>query len=222
MIQYVVEAAEASTATDVFVVTENREIMEAVKDFGGAAILTSSEPINGTERCLEALEILDPEGKAYDVIINLQGDEPLLSAENLNDMLRLFSEEEVDIATLISPIENEDEYLNPNVVKAVPSMFEDDFCDICYFSRSPIPYMKEFTKGMAFKHVGVYGFTSTALGEVKEMTATPLEQVEKLEQLRWLQNHLIISGVLCHNPLIGVDTIEDLAAVENLLKSKSH
>lgn len=218
MIQHVFEAAEASEATDVFVATEDREIMDAVSAFGGAAILTSSDPINGTERCIEALELLDPEGKAYDVVINVQGDEPLLQAENINQMLTLFQEEDVDVVTLIQAIEDEAEYRNPNVVKAVPSMFQDDFCDICYFSRSPIPYMKEFTLGLAFKHIGVYGFTATALEEVKDMLPSPLEQAESLEQLRWIQNHLVISGVLCHNQLIGVDTAEDLLAVENLLK----
>ena len=221
MIQYVFEAAESSNASDVFIITEDQEIMDAVEGFGGAAVLTSSDPMNGTERCIEALEILDPEGKAYDVIINVQGDEPLIQSDNINALLQLFEQEDIDVATLIKPIENEEEFKDPHVVKAVPTMFEDDYCDICYFSRAPIPHMKEFQAGMAFKHIGVYGFTATAFEEIKEMEATPLEQAEKLEQLRWLQNHLVISGLICHNPLHGVDTPDDLQAVEKLLTSKS-
>lgn len=221
MIQWVFEAAENSNASDTFVVTDSEEIMTAVEAFGGAAILTSNQPINGTERCREALEIIDPQSDTYDVILNVQGDEPLISSEDINELLELFDEDEIDIATFISPIENEEDYRNPNIVKAVPTLFDEDVCDICLFSRSPIPYMASFEKGMAFKHIGIYGFTATAFDEIANIGPSPIEDVERLEQLRWLQNHLVISARITNSTLIGVDTASDLQAVENFLTSNS-
>ena len=221
MIQYVFEAAESSLASDAFVVTDSDEIMQAVESFGGAAIRTSDQAQNGTERCLEALELIDPQASIYDVIVNVQGDEPLIKSSDLNKLLRLFEEDEVDIATLIKAIDNEDDYRNPHIVKAVPTLFEDDYCDISYFSRSPIPYMKQFEPGFAFQHIGVYAFTSTAIDEIKGLDSSPLEKAESLEQLRWLQNHLLISGCITESSLLGVDNPEDIRAVENILTSNS-
>ena len=220
MIQWVYEAAEESDATDVFIITDSQEIINAVEAFDGQAILTSDEPQNGTERCEEAMEILISDGTEYDVIINIQGDEPLISAGDINRMLDLFEEEDVDVLTFIQPINNEADYRNTNVVKAVPTSFDEGFCDVCYFSRSPIPFMDEFRPEVAFKHIGIYGFTATAFEEIKNLDASLLEEVERLEQLRWVQNHIVVSAMVTENVLIGVDTPEDLAAVENILKSK--
>jgi len=221
MIQWVYEAAEKSEASDVFVITDSQDIINAVEAFDGQAILTSDEPQNGTERCEEAMEILSSDGTEYDVIINVQGDEPLISAADINRMLDLFEEEDVDVLTFIQPINDEAEYRNPNIVKAVPTTFDEGFCDITYFSRSPIPYMDEFRPEVAFKHIGIYGFTATAFEETKSLDPSLLEEVERLEQLRWVQNHLVVSAMVTETVLIGVDTPEDLAAVENILKSKN-
>jgi 3-deoxy-manno-octulosonate cytidylyltransferase (CMP-KDO synthetase) len=220
MIQWVYEAAEKSDATDVFIVTDSQEIIDVVDAFGGQFIRTSETPRNGTERCLEAMEILDADGEDYDVIINVQGDEPLLSPKDINNLINLFEEDDIDIVTLLKPITNEGEYRDPNVVKAVPSVFEDGYCDICYFSRSPIPYMDEFETKVAFKHIGIYGFTVTAFEEVKNLNVTEAEHHERLEQLRWLQNHILISGIVTNTHLVGVDTPEDLKTVEEILKSR--
>ena len=221
MIQWVYEAAEKSEASDVFVITDSQDIINAVEAFDGQAILTSDEPQNGTERCEEAMEILSSDGTEYDVIINVQGDEPLISAADINRMLDLFEEEDVDVLTFIQPINDEAEYRNPNIVKAVPTTFDEGFCDITYFSRSPIPYMDEFRPEVAFKHIGIYGFTATAFEETKSLDPSLLEEVERLEQLRWVQNHLVVSAMVTETVLIGVDTPEDLTAVENILKSKN-
>ena len=221
MIQWVYEAAEKSEASDVFVITDSQDIIHAVEAFDGQAILTSDEPQNGTERCEEAMEILSSDGTEYDVIINVQGDEPLISAADINRMLDLFEEEDVDVLTYIQPINDEAEYRNPNIVKAVPTTFDEGFCDITYFSRSPIPYMDEFRPEVAFKHIGIYGFTATAFEETKSLDPSLLEEVERLEQLRWVQNHLVVSAMVTETLLIGVDTPEDLTAVENILKSKN-
>ena len=221
MIQLVYEAAEKSEASDVFVITDSQDIINAVEAFDGQAILTSDEPQNGTERCEEAMEILSSDGTEYDVIINVQGDEPLISAADINRMLDLFEEEDVDVLTFIQPINDEAEYRNPNIVKAVPTTFDEGFCDITYFSRSPIPYMDEFRPEVAFKHIGIYGFTATAFEETKSLDPSLLEEVERLEQLRWVQNHLVVSAMVTETLLIGVDTPEDLTAVENILKSKN-
>ncbi|MDG2455482.1 MAG: 3-deoxy-manno-octulosonate cytidylyltransferase [Bacteroidia bacterium] len=220
MIQWVYEAAENSDATDVFVITDSQEIIDAVEGFDGSAILTSDEPQNGTERCEEAMEMLTSDGTDYDVIINVQGDEPLISADDINRMLDLFEEEDVDVLTFIQPIQSESEYTNPNIVKAVPTSFDEGFCDICYFSRSPIPHMDNFKPDVAFKHIGIYGFTATAFEETKSLDPSLLEEIERLEQLRWVQNHIVISAMVTENVLIGVDTPEDLVAVENILTSK--
>lgn len=220
MIQWVYEAAEKSEATEVFVITDSQQIIDAVEAFDGQAILTSSEPQNGTERCEEAMEILTSDGTDYDVIINIQGDEPLIHPEDINRMLDLFEEEDIDVLTYIQPIVDEQEYRNPNVVKAVPSQFSEGFCDVCYFSRSPIPFMDSFRPEIAFKHIGIYGFTATAFEEIKSLDASLLEEVERLEQLRWVQNHIILSALVTENELVGVDTLEDIAVVENILKSR--
>lgn len=220
MIQWVYEAAEKSEATDIFVITDSQEIINAVEAFDGSAILTSDEPQNGTERCEEAIEILTSDGTEYDVIINIQGDEPLIDSSDINRMLDLFEEEDVDVLTFIQPIDNEDDFQNPNIVKAVPTTFDEGFCDVIYFSRSAIPYMSEFRPKVAFKHIGIYGFTATAFEEIKSLDASLLEEVEGLEQLRWIQNHIVVSAMVTENQLIGVDTPKDLEAVENILKSK--
>lgn len=220
MIQWVYEAADNSDATEVFVITDSEEIVNAVESFDGQAILTSDAPENGTERCEEAMEILASDGTEYDVIINVQGDEPLISPMDINRMLDLFEEEDVDVLTFIQPIDNEADYNNPNIVKAVPTSFDEGFCDVCYFSRSPIPHMDEFKEKVAFKHIGIYGFTATAFEEIKNLDASLLEEVERLEQLRWVQNHIVVSAMVTENILLGVDTPQDLVAVENILKSK--
>jgi len=221
MIQWVYEAADKSDATDVFVITDSEKIIQTVEGFDGQAILTTDEPTNGTERCEEAIDILTSDGTEYDVIINIQGDEPLINPMDINRLLDLFEEEDVDVATFIQPINNEEEYRNRNVVKAVPTSFDEGFCDVCYFSRSPIPYMDNFKEEVAFKHIGIYGFTATAFEEIKNLDSSILEEAESLEQLRWIQNHIVISAMVTESVLIGVDTPDDLLAVENILKSKN-
>jgi 3-deoxy-manno-octulosonate cytidylyltransferase (CMP-KDO synthetase) len=220
MIQWVYEAAEKSDASDVFVITDSEEIIQAVEAFDGQTIRTSDEPKNGTERCEEAMEILTSDGTEYDVIINVQGDEPLINPSDLNKLLDLFEEEDVDVLTFIQPIKSEEDYRNTNVVKAVPTSFDEGFCDVCYFSRSPIPYMEQFDEDVAFKHIGIYGFTATAFEEIKNLDESILEEAEKLEQLRWVQNHIVVSAMVTENKLIGVDTPEDLKTVEEYLKTK--
>jgi 3-deoxy-manno-octulosonate cytidylyltransferase (CMP-KDO synthetase) len=153
--------------------------------------------------------------------LNIQGDEPLISPQDINRLLYLFEEEDIDIGTFIQPITGEHDYLNPNVVKTIPTSFDEGFCDICYFSRSPIPYMDIFKPDIAFKHIGIYGFTATAFEEMKNLDQSILEKSERLEQLRWLQNHLVISAIVTENAMHGVDTPEDLIAVENILKSQN-
>lgn len=217
MIEWVYKACEKSNATDVYVITDSQKIKDTVLDFGGEVVLTSSQPQNGTERCIEAINLLETQGFNYDVILNVQGDEPLIDVEDLNKLLDLFEYEDIEIGTLISPITEEADYHNPNVVKAVPTLFADGYCDIAYFSRAPIPYMEQFQANQSFKHIGVYAFSADIFNELENMEGTDLEEAERLEQLRWLQNHIILSAIVTRSKLIGVDTPEDLAAVEKLL-----
>lgn len=221
MIQWVYEAVEKCAADDVFIISDNKEILDVVAAFDGSSVKTSAIPKNGTERCLEAIEILQAQDLEYDVIINVQGDEPLIDYRDIDKLIALMEDGDVDVATLIAPIQDESEWKNPNVVKAVTTLFEDDYCDVNYFSRAPIPFAEKFEVGQFFKHIGVYAFTNVALEEIKLMPPSPLESFERLEQLRWLQNHMLISGVITENQMVGVDTEVDLQIVEKILKSKS-
>ena len=221
MIQWVYEAAEKSDATDVFVITDSSKIIQQVEGFNGQAILTTSDPRNGTERCEEAIDILISNGEEYDVIINIQGDEPLIQPHDINRLLYLFEEEDIDVGTFIQPITEEADYTSNHIVKAVPTSFDEGYCDICYFSRSPIPFMNSFQENIAFKHIGVYAFTATAFEEIKSLDSAILEETERLEQLRWLQNHIVISAIVTETPLHGVDVPADILAVENILKSQN-
>lgn len=215
MINWVVDAAEKSNVTDVFVATDNDKILEHCEASGYNVLMTSPDCANGTERVLEALDLLHLEDDHYDIIINVQGDEPLIKPEMLNSILEELEDEENEICTFIKEIDSDVEFESEHVVKAVCTLFEGDKADILYFSRAPIPT----GESRKYQHIGIYGFTSEALEEIRNMPPTNLEKAEKLEQLRWLQNHMVISGILTENTLIGVDVPEDIASVESFLKS---
>jgi 3-deoxy-manno-octulosonate cytidylyltransferase (CMP-KDO synthetase) len=222
LIQRVYHIAESSEADAVIVATDHTDIFNHVIGFGGNAVMTSESCKNGTERTLEAVKKLSDMDEDFDIIINVQGDEPTLAPADINKLLTCLTETETDVATLVFPIDDAEEIANPNVVK-VTATLEDElgYRDALYFSRHAIPFMRdEFIANSYLKHIGVYGFTSESLADIETMESTDLEHAEKLEQLRWLQNHMVITLVEAENEAMGVDVPEDVAAVENFLKSK--
>ena len=207
---------------DVVVATDDDRIMAAVEAFGGRAVMTSTEHRSGTDRCYEALQKV---GGNYDIVINVQGDEPFIQPEQIRSLVSCFEDEATDIATLVKPFTPEDgiEALeNPNSPKVVISR---DMKAI-YFSRSVIPYIREvertewLTKHTFYKHIGMYAFRAKTLGEVTALAQSSLELSEKLEQLRWLESGYRIGVGITHIETIGIDTPDDLRRAEEFLATR--
>jgi len=227
LIQRVYEQVQKSKIDDIIVATDDQRIFEHVLNFGGNAVMTSKQLINGTERVIEAADKVFEEDDEYDVIINVQGDEPLIDPEDINLLIDIFEEEECDIATLATQISKSEELHSEHVVKVVLSEFEEEAADALYFSRTAIPFQRGIDPSQwlkhheYYKHIGLYGFSPESLEAIKSLGESSLERAEKLEQLRWLENHFIISVKITDNDSVGVDTQEDLEYVEKLLKSTS-
>lgn len=207
---------------DVVVATDDDRIMAAVEAFGGRAVMTSTEHRSGTDRCYEALQKV---GGDYDIVINVQGDEPFIQPEQIRSLVSCFEDEATDIATLVKPFTPEDgiEALeNPNSPKVVISR---DMKAI-YFSRSVIPYIREvertewLTKHTFYKHIGMYAFRAKTLGEVTALAQSSLELGEKLEQLRWLESGYRIGVGITNIETIGIDTPDDLRRAEEFLATR--
>jgi 3-deoxy-manno-octulosonate cytidylyltransferase (CMP-KDO synthetase) len=213
----------ASVITEAMVATDDQRIVEAVRQFGGKAMMTSSQHRSGTDRCGEVLRNLEAQGCYYDVVVNVQGDEPFVQQSQLASLVGCFADASTQIATLKTAISSQQELLSPNNVKVVCGK-EDR---AIYFSRQPIPYRRgeEFESwlqvGDYFKHVGIYAFRSQVLAEVCKLPQSPLECSEKLEQLRWLEAGYTIAvrETPCAN--IGIDTPEDLAAAEREMRNEN-
>lgn len=204
------------------VATDDERIFAHVNEtFGeGSVMMTSTEHRSGTDRCGEVMQTLERQGEHYDVVINLQGDEPFVQASQLQSLMACFANEATAIATLKTRITASEELASPNNVKVVCAADGRAL----YFSRQPIPYRRgeEFEHwleaGAYYKHVGIYAFRSQVLAEVCQLPQSMLECSEKLEQLRWLEAgySIAVGETPCAN--IGIDTPEDLCAAENELK----
>ena len=204
------------------VATDDERIFAHVNEtFGeGSVMMTSTEHRSGTDRCGEVMQTLERQGEHYDVVINLQGDEPFVQASQLQSLMVCFANEATAIATLKTRITASEELASPNNVKVVCAADGRAL----YFSRQPIPYRRgeEFEHwleaGAYYKHVGIYAFRSQVLAEVCQLPQSMLECSEKLEQLRWLEAgySIAVGETPCAN--IGIDTPEDLCAAENELK----
>lgn len=220
LIQHVYEKAKASKLiTDVFVATDDIRIFNTVKSFGGKPIMTSLEHPSGTDRIAEAVDKLIKEGYSIhenSIIINLQGDEPFVKVEMIDQLIELMKSGDNFIGTLAKRIEKERDFQNPNIVKVV---FDKNGFAL-YFSRSPIPFDREkFIKGFSnnnfmYKHIGIYGYTFQILKKFISLTQSELERIESLEQLRALENGIKIKvGITTHDSF-GIDTLEDLTKAE--------
>ncbi len=214
MIQHVYERVRSTPFLNrVIVATDHQGILDAVRGFGGEAVLTSPHHRSGTERIAEVAEGLDS-----DIIVNVQGDEPLLRPEMIEEGVRpLLEDEGVQVSTLASMIRDEGEVFSPHVVKVV--MDREGYG--LYFSRSPIPYRR---KGSIpyYKHIGIYFYRRPFLLDFVRLDPTPLEEAEGLEQLRILENGFRIKVVLTDHETIGVDTPEDIPKVEKVMGRGGH
>lgn len=212
MIQHVVEKA-AAVAQDVFVATDDSKIFERVESFGGRAVMTSVDHRSGTDRCFEAFQkVVAQNGKTYDVIVNIQGDEPFIQPEQVKALITCFEDPQIQIATLAKQFENNADVFDPNKVKVVCSARQTAL----YFSRSAIPYCRGveqegwLTVVPFYKHVGMYAYRPEVLKAITTLPQGVLEKAESLEQLRWLENGYTIAVRLTSHESIGIDTPEDL------------
>ena len=197
----------------VYVATDSIEIKEVCETFTNNVIITKSTHKSGTDRIGEAVSAID-----CDIVINVQGDEPLIDKNSLEKLINTFkldNENKIDLVSLMKVISNREEAENPNNVKVV--IDSNDFA--MYFSRNPIPHNKDLNiKVKYYKHIGVYGFRKKSLIDFYNSDRTKLESIENLEQLRHLENGKKIKMVITDFDGIGIDTMEDLIKARNLLK----
>ena len=208
MIQWVYEGASKATLLDELIVaTDDQRIYEEVLRFGGKVILTSAAHQSGTERCAEVLSHFP----AYELVINIQGDEPLVAAEQLDQLLGAFLDKTVQIATLVHPDVTPSDLLNVNRIKVLA----DHQQNAIYFYRSAVPNM-HYAKVHHFpwlRHIGLYAYTSAVLKQIASLAPCALEQAESLEQLRWLYYGYKIRLVQTHIETPNIDVPEDVEKV---------
>lgn len=213
------QACKSKVLSSVFVATDHQDIYNHVLSFGGNVVLTNSNHSSGTDRVYEAALNMP---QLPDVIINIQGDEPLIEPEVIDSLAYLFTDISVQIATFASAIRKSEDIFNPNVVKVVISNQNEAL----YFSRNPIPFVRQFDKndwlknGPFLKHIGIYGYRFDMLQKLVQLSPSKLEIAESLEQLRWLEAGYKIKVQITDYESIGIDTPEDLVSVLSLLKSK--
>ena len=207
MVQWVYERVQSSEVRDIAVATDDVRIADCVRGFGGKVVMTSPDHASGTDRCGEAAMVMQPNDN--DVVINIQGDEPLISPKEIHLLANAFEDRSVQIATLVNPFQDEELLRNPNVVKVVKAKNGN----VLYFSRLPIPYLRENAAPPKnyFRHIGIYAYRYGVLKEIVQLPTSELENSEKLEQLRWLEIGYTIRALACDYQGIGVDTPEDLA-----------
>lgn len=211
----------AGVMDETVVATDDSRIYRAVTDFGGRAEMTSTDHRSGTDRCWEAY---CKHGGDYDIVVNVQGDEPFIQRSQLEAIKRCFDNPATDIATLVKPFSAEDGLAaleNPNSPKVV---LDKEGLAI-YFSRSVIPYLRGvdksewLSKHTFYKHIGIYAFRTDILQQVTSLPQSTLEKAESLEQLRWIENGYRIGVGISDIETIGIDTPDDLARAEQFLKT---
>ncbi|MBK9291336.1 MAG: 3-deoxy-manno-octulosonate cytidylyltransferase [Bacteroidetes bacterium] len=216
MIRRVFEQASRCPKLDmVLVATDDERIVHEVESFGGQVVMTGTHHTSGTDRCLEAL---DQCVRPFDAVINIQGDEPYVNPDHIALLAETISRPGVQIATLVSPVANNEELFNPNVVKVVVG--QDG--NALYFSRQPIPYLRGTEAAdwlnihTFYRHIGMYAYAADVLRKITHLPVSPLERAESLEQLRWLENGFRIAVALVEKAMPGVDTPEDVDKLRNI------
>ena len=214
MIQRVYEQAlKSKSLKKVIVATDDERIAQHVLTFNGEVMMTSPQHLSGTDRCAE---IILREKEKWDAVINIQGDEPFIHPEQIDLLCSCFELKDVSIASLVKQITNIDELFNHNNVKVVLNKKREAI----YFSRSPIPYNRNFPEqewlkhSTYYKHIGIYGYRSSILNEIATLAKTNLEVTESLEQLRWIENGYTIHAAITTHESISIDTPEDLEKVK--------
>ena len=224
MVQWVSEQAQkASLITEVVIATDDKRIYDVVLDFGGKAVMTSPSHQSGTDRVAEAVRNIE-----CDIVVNVQGDEPLIPSENIDRVIKpLLDSGELSVSTLMTAIHSRSEMLDPNICKVVV----DNVGCALYFTRAPIPYNRDYgcmNKSkidnemganqmiLGYKHIGVYAYRKSFLLKFSNMKTSQLENTEKLEQLRILENRYLIQVVETEQNSIGVDHPNDL---DKIIKS---
>jgi len=217
MVQRVYERAkQAQTVQRVFVATDDQRILDVVAGFGGEARMTRTDHRTGTERIAEVAASVEG-----DVFVNVQGDEPLIDPSSIDTAVAaLLEEPAAQIATVATPIRHAGDIMDPNVVKTVLDFEENAL----YFSRAPIPWVRDTQQKVHvkyWKHLGLYVFQRDALLEYPTLPQGELEKIEQLEQLRWMENGWKIRVAEVAHDAVSVDVPEDVARVEKLLKEES-
>ena len=212
----------AGILDEAYVATDDERIEAAVKAFGGKVVMTSVHHKSGTDRCYEAYTRV---GHGYDVIVNIQGDEPFIQASQLEAVKACFEDEDTQIATLVKPFTSGDGWEALENVNS-PKVVVNKKMNALYFSRSIIPYQRNADKRdwlaghVYYKHIGLYAYRAEVLKEITSLPQSSLEVAESLEQLRWLENGYVIKVGTTDVETIGIDTPEDLQRAELFLKQR--
>jgi 3-deoxy-manno-octulosonate cytidylyltransferase (CMP-KDO synthetase) len=212
MIVHVMRRAEAAAVGPVVVATDSEEIVTAVTKAGGRAVLTRGDHASGSDRIQEAAGLLDPEGRAK-IVLNLQGDFPTIAPGDIKAALAPLSDRAVDIATLAIEIRIDEERLNPNTVKVVGSQVAPNRLRALYFTRATAPH----GEGPLYHHIGLYAYRRAALDRFVALPPSPLEQRERLEQLRALEAGMRIDVAIVDSVLFGVETPTELERARAIL-----
>lgn len=218
VIQHVYEKV-AAVLEAAYVATDDERIYDVVKSFGGQVVMTRTDHKSGTDRIEEAIEKI---GGEWDVVVNVQGDEPFVAKSQLDTICHCFDDSTTQIATLGKPFESMEAVQNPNS----PKIVVDNMGFAMYFSRSVIPYVRGKEKSSwlthypFLKHLGIYAYRKDVLRQVTQLPQSSLEIAESLEQLRWLQNGFKIKVGTTDVETVGIDTPQDLERAEEFLKTQ--
>lgn len=218
VIQHVYEKV-AAVLEAAYVATDDERIYDVVKSFGGQVVMTRTDHKSGTDRIEEAIEKI---GGEWDVVVNVQGDEPFVAKSQLDTICHCFDDPTTQIATLGKPFESMEAVQNPNS----PKIVVDNMGFAMYFSRSVIPYVRGKEKSSwlthypFLKHLGIYAYRKDVLRQVTQLPQSSLEIAESLEQLRWLQNGFKIKVGTTDVETVGIDTPQDLERAEEFLKAQ--
>ena len=215
MIQRVCEQAWKSKLDAVVVATDDIRIADEVLKFGGKYVMTDPRHQSGTDRCCEAVHMLE---ERYDAVINIQGDEPFIDPRHIDLLVDMISRDDTQLASLVKRVEDAEDLFGSTKVKVVM----DKTGKALYFSRNPIPFMqnvaheKWMQKGRFYQHIGIYAYKTETLHQIAKMQPSALEQAESLEQLRWLENGLSIRMAVVAGESISIDTPDDLAKAREM------
>lgn len=221
MIEHVYSRA-SEVLDNLVVATDDKNIFDTVNNFGGNVVLTEKDHLNGTSRCLEAVDIWSKElEKSFNYIINIQGDEPLLHEDHIIKVIECFNDSKTEFATIAQKLNSSD-----NLPKDKVFLVKDSFNFALYFSRYAIPFLRgdqiKEDANEFHQHIGIYGYTINALEKFQQLKPSKLEINEKLEQLRWLENGGKIKVGTTIYPSFPVDTLEDLISIRKVYASKGH